>query len=314
MLVTHLSTVHFDRHLAALPIVCLVHVVTQAFNIELPLSLLYGPLLYIFSSRNLPLTSLGYIHFFPFLIFSFLYILLLLGSQFNLSWIPEVSAAYTDTRFVAAIVSLAAYGFFVLFSKGKAGYMISYSLAKKISMVYIVSSAAIGLSLYGFAVNASLFTPIAPVYLLAALTFIMVVAKGSGSNHRLDTDEDPAAIRANLACIRESLEDRKLFLNSSLTLELLAKDTSMSRKHLSYTIHTYANTSFYQLVAWYRIQYIIAKLSAHDAGTIESLAYESGFNSKTSLNKYFREFTGMTPSEFRSGGSPEITLSPKQIL
>jgi len=32
---------------------------------------------------------------------------------------------------------------------------------------------------------------------------------------------------------------------------------------------------------------------------IESLAYSCGFNSKTSFNKYFKEKTGFTPSEYQ---------------
>ncbi len=40
-------------------------------------------------------------------------------------------------------------------------------------------------------------------------------------------------------------------------------------------------------------------MNEDNAITIESLAYECGFNSKTTLNKYFKELTGLVPSQYR---------------
>ena len=58
--------------------------------------------------------------------------------------------------------------------------------------------------------------------------------------------------------------------------------------------------SFYVLVSEYRINYAKEILKEDNNITIESLAYECGFNSKSTFNKYFKEQTGYSPSEYRS--------------
>jgi AraC-like DNA-binding protein len=63
----------------------------------------------------------------------------------------------------------------------------------------------------------------------------------------------------------------------------------------------YLGKSFYRIIAEYRIENAICILKEKgDSLTIEALAYESGFSSKTSFNKYFKEITGYLPSEYRN--------------
>lgn len=96
------------------------------------------------------------------------------------------------------------------------------------------------------------------------------------------------------------LETSKIYLKPALSLELLAKETEIPKHHFSQLLNVYLGKSFYQMIADYRIAHALALLEEAGAQfTIESLAYECGFNSKTSFNRYFKEKTGFTPSDYR---------------
>ena len=57
--------------------------------------------------------------------------------------------------------------------------------------------------------------------------------------------------------------------------------------------------NFYQVVSEYRIKHAEELLKEDVNITIETLSYECGFNSKSTFNKYFKEYTGYSPSEYR---------------
>jgi AraC-like DNA-binding protein len=64
-----------------------------------------------------------------------------------------------------------------------------------------------------------------------------------------------------------------------------------------------AGNNFYDFINGYRI--MEAKRLLLDPSkrhyTVLAIAFESGFNSKTTFNKVFRKVTGLTPTEFVAG-------------
>jgi AraC-like DNA-binding protein len=58
--------------------------------------------------------------------------------------------------------------------------------------------------------------------------------------------------------------------------------------------------NFYNLVNEYRIKEVKDRLKSdkYKRLTILAIAYDSGFNSKSSFNTIFKEKTGQTPSEY----------------
>ncbi|MFC7525803.1 helix-turn-helix domain-containing protein [Parapedobacter sp. GCM10030251] len=112
----------------------------------------------------------------------------------------------------------------------------------------------------------------------------------------------PEPVAARLAkVIERELNDAKLFLNPAVSLDMLAERTGIPRHQLSQVFNGYYKKSFYQFIAAARIEYAIGQISEMgDTMTLDSLSYECGFNSKTSFNRYFKEYMGMTPSEYRS--------------
>jgi AraC-like DNA-binding protein len=98
----------------------------------------------------------------------------------------------------------------------------------------------------------------------------------------------------------EVLENDKPYLNDSLTLADLAALIPISDKKLSELLNRHVNISFYDLVNDYRVETVKEKMRSPEMRqfTLLAMAFESGFKSKTSFNRVFKQKTGVSPSQF----------------
>ena len=96
------------------------------------------------------------------------------------------------------------------------------------------------------------------------------------------------------------LSEAKPYLNPDLSLRNLAVGIDIHPNKLSWLLNTAIGKNFNEFINHYRIETFksIAKNPANAHLTIEGLAYESGFNSKTVFNTYFKKETGLTPKQF----------------
>jgi AraC-like DNA-binding protein len=99
--------------------------------------------------------------------------------------------------------------------------------------------------------------------------------------------------------LEEMMRKEKPFKDSELTLSDLAQKLAIQPNQLSQAINSITGKSFYHYINSCRIEEFlaIAALSENSKYTYISLAYDCGFNSKTTFNKYFKLQTGQTPSE-----------------
>lgn len=96
-------------------------------------------------------------------------------------------------------------------------------------------------------------------------------------------------------------ENTQIYLRPDISLDALAKELGIPKHHLSQVLNVYLKKSFYNFIADYRIKYAINKIELNRGTlTLESLSYECGFNSKSSFNHYFKKTTGLTPTEYQS--------------
>ncbi|MGL5890411.1 MAG: helix-turn-helix domain-containing protein [Bacteroidia bacterium] len=111
------------------------------------------------------------------------------------------------------------------------------------------------------------------------------------------TDEMASEIHQKL---RLMMEQEQLFVNPELTLTELAQKLNVNQNNLSQVINTYEQKSFYEYINELRINKFIsmAQLPDNRKLTILALAYDCGFNSKSSFNKHFKRITNQTPSAF----------------
>lgn len=96
------------------------------------------------------------------------------------------------------------------------------------------------------------------------------------------------------------LEETKPYLNPDLSLRSLASELDIHPNHLSWLLNNSIGKNFNEFINHYRIETFksIAGNPDNEHLTIEGLAYESGFNSKTVFNTYFKKETGLTPKQF----------------
>jgi len=98
----------------------------------------------------------------------------------------------------------------------------------------------------------------------------------------------------------EHISENKPYLNPDLSLRDLAKQIDIHPNHLSWVLNNSIGLNFNEFINQYRIEAFKsnAKAQENENITIEGLAYESGFNSKTVFNTYFKKETGLTPRQF----------------
>lgn len=93
----------------------------------------------------------------------------------------------------------------------------------------------------------------------------------------------------------------KPYLEAQLQLLQVAQKLEVSTHILSQTINKVEKKSFYDFVNQYRIDHF-KELLSHPANrkfSILALGMDSGFNSKASMNRIFKELTGQTPSSYQ---------------
>lgn len=99
------------------------------------------------------------------------------------------------------------------------------------------------------------------------------------------------------------LDSELAFLNPTLSLNTLAQQIEIHPNQLSWVINNKLNAKFNEFINSYRVEHfkILAKDPQNAHISILGLAYESGFNSKTVFNTFFKKKTGMTPNQFIKG-------------
>lgn len=96
------------------------------------------------------------------------------------------------------------------------------------------------------------------------------------------------------------MAEEKLYLNTELKLQDIAEKLSVSQHNISQTLSLKFGLNYYDYLNEFRINEAKKILSSGDAEkfTLLHIAYECGFNSKSSFNRAFKKITGFTPSEF----------------
>lgn len=104
--------------------------------------------------------------------------------------------------------------------------------------------------------------------------------------------------------IQTFVETTHPYLNPELRLAELAQHFNLNVSHLSTLINLCFNQNFNDLINTYRIETFIQKVNEGQLQqfTLTSIAYDSGFNSKTTFNRAFKKYTGVSPTDFLKRG------------
>ncbi|HOV09995.1 MAG: Melibiose operon regulatory protein [Spirochaetes bacterium ADurb.Bin218] len=99
------------------------------------------------------------------------------------------------------------------------------------------------------------------------------------------------------------MKDKKLFLNEEITLKDIAETLHISQHQLSQLINEKFNVNFNTFINSYRIEFAKSLLIEKPHLTVLTIAYESGFNSKSTFYDAFTKHAGVTPLEYRKNHS-----------
>lgn len=103
------------------------------------------------------------------------------------------------------------------------------------------------------------------------------------------------------ARLLEQMRAEQLFKDPLLTLNSLSKRTNIPEKEITTLLNSELKKNFYTFVNELRVEAVKEMLlnPKYEHLKIISLAYDSGFNSKATFNRIFKQQVGMTPLEFR---------------
>jgi ligand-binding sensor domain-containing protein/AraC-like DNA-binding protein len=101
--------------------------------------------------------------------------------------------------------------------------------------------------------------------------------------------------------IEQYMSEKKPYLIDNLSPANLADQIGINTYHLSQVLNEGFGESFYKFISRYRVEESKKLLlnPAYSHYTILAIATESGFHTKSTFNKTFKEHTGISPSEFQ---------------
>ncbi len=96
------------------------------------------------------------------------------------------------------------------------------------------------------------------------------------------------------------MEEQKPYLDSQLTLQKLAMLSDIPAYRISDILNKHLGINFFDFVNRYRVEEWKRQIAdASTSRTIQEIAFQVGFNSKSSFNTAFKKHSGQTPSEYR---------------
>ena len=116
----------------------------------------------------------------------------------------------------------------------------------------------------------------------------------------------PMKPRLDAAQLNALLDDLALLSKPDLRIRDVAESAGLLVEDLSYALRASLDESFFEYVNRKRIErvQILFKDPARCEATVLELAFEAGFQSKSTFNRVFRAQTGQTPSQWRARLSP----------
>jgi AraC-like DNA-binding protein len=98
------------------------------------------------------------------------------------------------------------------------------------------------------------------------------------------------------------MDEERPFINPELTVQDLSKQLNISRHHLTELLNNDIGKNFFTFINEYRVEEVKRRLldTRFEHLTIVAIAFESGFNSKSTFNSIFKQNTGNTPSQWKN--------------
>jgi len=102
--------------------------------------------------------------------------------------------------------------------------------------------------------------------------------------------------------LKQQIERDLLYLDPELSLKSLAETINLNSNFVSKIINDGLNQTFSDCINEYRVNAVMKKLSDSTSKntTFLAIAFDCGFNSKTTFNRVFKKHVGVTPLQFKN--------------
>lgn len=99
--------------------------------------------------------------------------------------------------------------------------------------------------------------------------------------------------------LEQLMQREKPYVDPDLSLDDLAERLKLSRQHVSQIMNQKAERNFYAYINEYRVAEMKRLMKQKPGGRILEMAFGVGFQSKTTLNTYFKKVTGYSPTQYQ---------------
>lgn len=116
-----------------------------------------------------------------------------------------------------------------------------------------------------------------------------------------DSKEKGVEVEIIVDRLNSHMNVEKPYLKSELTLAELSQSLKITKSQLTHILNNHLGMNFFSYINNYRLKEVLKKLDdpSNNHLTILSIAFDCGFNSKSTFNSIFKQATGNTPSEYR---------------
>lgn len=120
---------------------------------------------------------------------------------------------------------------------------------------------------------------------------------GDESKYQRSALDDAQSLRM-VHKLESLMEEQQLYLDADLSLSKLSQVSGISANYLSQILNQTIGKSFFDYINEKRIDYAKIKLSTSQLSIVD-IAFDAGFNARSSFYKAFKQYTNKTPSQFR---------------
>ncbi|MBS1527506.1 MAG: ABC transporter permease [Bacteroidetes bacterium] len=112
----------------------------------------------------------------------------------------------------------------------------------------------------------------------------------------------PVELKQKGAWLKKTVKEHGHYQDPDLSLGSLAEKLGLTTHELSRIINTVLKKSFNDFINEYRVRNVVDKMQdpAYNHMNLIGIAYESGFNSKTTFNRAFKQITGKNPVDYKN--------------
>lgn len=306
-------------------------------GVNIPFPLLHGPFLYLYTAavtNQLKSWKINILHFFP-IILSYLSIIdfFILSNEEKKLVFENQGEGYKTITFIIYITVFCSGIVYVIWSllllkNHKKNILNQFSYSEKINLTWLQYLIyGIGL-IWVFVIikNDELLFSIVVLYIIFIGYFginqvgiftkkvplmdtvinkvtepsdVKIITENKPSKYLKSGLNQEAALELH-ELLKTTMNEEQLYVNSELTLVELAQTLKVHPNNLSQVINTFEEKNFYDYINSKRVELFLKLVVIPDNKkyTILSLAYECGFNSKSSFNKYFKKVKNVTPTEY----------------